>query len=163
RDPAAARRLARRVGLRLDGTLLEPVVARLGVHRWWAALGSGVGALVGAGLAWWEHTRGGDVLSARVLGLLAAVTLGRAAAAGVAARRARPVRLDAAAPRVARTTAPRVDDYVAPLERWGGWAAACVAALLAAGVALAADAGVLGLGRPPVLLVVATVVLPAAT
>jgi len=164
RDGAgAAERMARSVGLRLDDAVRAPVEGRLGARRWWSSLGMGLGALVGAAVAWVENAQG--VPSESRFGgfvVLGGVVLGRALGTLVALWRERAVDLDPTAPRIARAQTPGVADYVSPVERWGAWTAAAAAAALAVAVALLVEVEVFGVGRPPAVLLGLTALLPAA-
>lgn len=153
-----AQRLARSVRLRLDPQVASAVSPRLARRRRWAAFGSGIGAAAGVVVTLVARVES----PAAPMAVVGGAFLGHAAGVALAAWREAGAPSDPSAPRVARASTPTLGDYVAPIERWGGWVVVAVTAAVA--VVIAAIAGVpdLGVGRPSPLLLVAAVVLPPA-
>ncbi|NCT92183.1 hypothetical protein GXB85_14660 [Cellulomonas sp. APG4] len=151
----AAHHVARTVDLGLDPDVERSVAARLSRRE----VMGGVGGLVTMWGTVGLLAATTDVLEAAFAPLLVAVgyLLGHAVGYGVVAwdESRRPA---AAGPRIARASSPGHGDYVARHERWGAWAAAGVATLVAAGFVVL-DL-VLGVPEMPWPLVVATAVLP---
>lgn len=156
RDPAEAARLARRVGLRLDGPTADVVGRSLAVRRRW----SGIGTMIGIGLGLVVALLDGSLTDNEAFFVVAGSLLGRAGGSAAIAWRERLRPLDPTAPRVGRAVTPTVADYVAPVERWGAWLGAGAAAGLAVVLATAAATDVFGIASPPPALLVAAVVLP---
>ncbi|WP_182112991.1 MULTISPECIES: hypothetical protein [unclassified Actinotalea] len=155
---AAADAYARKVDLTLDPAMAADVGARL-------ARRACLGAVVGAGLALLplllmrpEPAEEGSFPAAllAVLGYFLGAALGSAAVAWYESTR--PL---AAGPRIARATTPTPADYVPPFERYGAWACAVVAALVAVGIVVVDAVGLVDVGRLPVGLLVAVTVVPA--
>lgn len=151
----AAHHVARTVDLGLDPAVERSVAARLARRE----VVGGVGGLVTMWGTVGLLAVTTDVLEAGFAPLLVAVgyLLGHAVGYGAVAwdesRRPAPP-----GPRLARASTPQHGDYVARHERWGAWAAAGVATVVAAGFA-ALDVGV-GVPGMPWPLVAATAVLP---
>lgn len=143
---AAAHAHARRVDLRLDPELEYLVAARLS-RRERAGTLTALAAILLVAAGWWAN--GAAESSFLVAWLVVGYFLGHAL--GVAAvgwwESSRPVPPDA--PRIARTADVTLDDYVAPIERRGLWAAAAVGVGVAVLPLLLRGAGPFDLGPTP--------------
>ena len=159
----AALALARAVDLPLEPSV-EPVVRRrLGRREVAGAVGGLL--LVWAAAVWWEvgppRWDAPDAVSLGPMVVALAFFVGHATglAAVAWAESVRPV--GPAGPRVARLSAPVVADYVARHERWGAWALAALAPLLAVLTRVVEVTGAADVGAPPWSVLVVAAVLPA--
>lgn len=152
--------LARRLDLALEDEGGAEVARRLRARERAGAIG---GLVLGWG-AYLALVLGTGLLDQPAYGIVGALlgyVLGHAVGYGVVAWRESTRRAPGGGPRMARASTPAFEDYVAPFERRGAWAAAAVSALVGLGLAAVHLTGEVDLGSVPWAIVVVTVVVPA--